>query len=67
MDKTITFMPINLKNTEDYWALKLIKGDVGKESMAEEEGFEPSKGFHPCRFSRPVHSTALPPLRKLRF
>ncbi len=24
---------------------------------------EPSRGFHPCRFSRPVQSTALPPLR----
>ena len=35
--------------------------------MAEEEGFEPSKGFHPCRFSRPVHSTALPPLHKKMF
>ena len=22
-------------------------------------GFEPTKGLHPCRFSRPVHSTAL--------
>jgi hypothetical protein len=32
--------------------------------MAEGVGFEPTKGFHPCRFSRPVHSTALPPLRK---
>ena len=31
--------------------------------MAEREGFEPSKGLNPCRFSRPVHSTALPPLR----
>ena len=27
--------------------------------------FEPTKGFHPCWFSRPVHSTALPPLREL--
>ena len=33
--------------------------------MAEREGFEPSKGVSPCRFSRPVHSTALPPLRVL--
>ena len=44
--------------------IKIIKGNMQKGSVAEEEGFEPSKGFHPCRFSRPVHSTALPPLRK---
>ena len=31
--------------------------------VAERVGFEPTKGSHPCRFSRPVHSTALPPLR----
>ncbi len=36
----------------------------GKNSMAEGEGFEPSMGANPCRFSRPVHSTALPPLRE---
>ncbi len=29
-------------------------------SMAEEQGFEPWKDLHPCWFSRPVHSTALP-------
>lgn len=32
--------------------------------MAEEERFELSEDFHPRWFSRPVHSTALPPLRK---
>ena len=31
--------------------------------MAEGEGFEPSMDSRPCWFSRPVHSTALPPLR----
>ena|SRR6516162_4192517 len=30
--------------------------------LAEREGFEPSKLLRACRFSRPVHSTALPPL-----
>ena len=30
--------------------------------VADSQGFEPWKGLHPCRFSRPVHSTALPPL-----
>ncbi len=34
--------------------------------MAEGERFELSEGFHPRRFSRPVHSTALPPLRSAR-
>ena len=32
--------------------------------LAEREGFEPPKGANPCWFSRPVHSTALPPLQK---
>ena len=32
--------------------------------MAEEERFELSEDFHPRWFSRPVHSTALPPLRE---
>src|SRR6185437_16212806 len=31
--------------------------------LAERVGFEPTRGLRPCRFSRPVHSTALPPLR----
>ena len=35
----------------------------GISSFAEEEGFEPPKAFTPCRFSRPVQSTALPLLR----
>ncbi len=30
---------------------------------AEREGFEPSKGLHPCRFSRAVPSTTQPPLQ----
>jgi hypothetical protein len=34
-----------------------------KRKMAEEERFELSEGFHPRWFSRPVHSTTLPPLR----
>jgi hypothetical protein len=31
---------------------------------AEGEGFEPSNAFRRCRFSRPVQSAALPPLRR---
>jgi hypothetical protein len=31
--------------------------------VAEREGFEPSRGLHPWRFSRPLPSTARPPLR----
>ena len=30
--------------------------------MAEGVGFEPTVGLHPRRFSRPLHSSALPPL-----
>ena len=32
--------------------------------MVEGQGFEPWKGISPCWFSRPVHSTALPSLRR---
>ena len=32
--------------------------------MAEAQGFEPWEDFHPRRFSRPVHSTTLPSLRR---
>ena len=31
--------------------------------MAEEEGFEPPERSHAQRFSRPPHSTTLPPAR----
>ena len=33
--------------------------------MAEAQGFEPWMGLHPCWFSRPVHSTALPRFRTI--
>ncbi len=33
-------------------------------SQAEREGFEPSVGFHPHRFSRPAQSATLSPLRR---
>jgi hypothetical protein len=32
-------------------------------SKADGVGFEPTSRFRDCRFSRPVHSTALPPVR----
>ena len=34
-----------------------------RRELAEAQGFEPWEGFHPRRFSRPVHSTTLPSLR----
>ena len=44
---------------------KVLEGDCGSfEAMAERQGFEPWKDLHPCWFSRPVHSTALPSLRQ---
>ena len=36
-------------------------------NMAEREGFEPSVRLHVQRFSRPPHSTTLPPLRDGEF
>ena len=35
--------------------------------LAERQGFEPWKELPPCWFSRPVHSTALPSLRRAWF
>jgi hypothetical protein len=35
-------------------------------SLAEGVGFEPTRDFHPCRFSRPVLLTAQPPLQALQ-
>gem|GEM_PF-2953449 len=32
---------------------------------AEGEGFEPPRPIRACRFSRPVHSTALPSLQSV--
>ena len=42
---------INMRYFNDYFTM-----------MADGVGFEPTKGFHPCRFSRPVLSTAQPPI-----
>lgn len=39
-----------------------IRGLISK--LAEEVGFEPTEDLHPRRFSRPVHSTTLPLLRR---
>ena len=36
---------------------------IEQDAVADRVGFEPTKGLHPCRFSRPVHSAALPPVR----
>ena len=43
------------------------KGSAGRGSFqAERGGFEPPVSFTPRRFSRPVHSATLPPLRRCR-
>ena len=34
--------------------------------MADGVGFEPTEGFHLRRFSRPIHSTDLAPIRLVR-
>jgi hypothetical protein len=43
--------------------LKIFSLSIPPHQVAEGEGFEPPLGLHPKRFSRPPHSTALPPLR----
>jgi hypothetical protein len=40
-----------------------LDGAVKDEQMAEGVGFEPTSDLRRCRFSRPVPSTARPPLR----
>src|ERR1700754_4499386 len=47
-----------MKNGPSGW-----KGPFSWRCLAEGVGFEPTKAVKPCRFSRPVHSTALPALR----
>ena len=37
-----------------------------KDSVAEGVGFEPTSDFRRCRFSRPVPSTARPPLQAIK-
>ena len=51
--------------TPEYsWFYSVFSSKGGDTSiLAEREGFEPSRSFRPCRFSKPVHSTTLPPLR----
>ena len=41
--------------------------DLFGRCLAEREGFEPSIHLRGFRFSRPVHSTTLPPLRAAYF
>lgn len=38
-----------------------------KNNMADGVGFEPTKELPPCRFSRPVPSTARPPIRYMLY
>ena len=55
-----TIEPLRLQRFEE------DREQLRTESSAEREGFEPSMGLHPYRFSRPTHSTTLPPLRRAR-
>jgi hypothetical protein len=45
------------------WSSGRFEDSKLRQELAEEERFELSEDFHPRWFSRPVHSTALPPLR----
>ena len=49
------------------YPFRLLRELCGRESqMAEGVGFEPTERSHAQRFSRPPHSTTLPPLRRRR-
>ena len=41
------------------------KTGVSSTVEAERVGFEPTRNLRPCRFSRPVQSATLPPLRRI--
>jgi hypothetical protein len=51
----------NFKETKNKKALE--KQALKKINIAEREGFEPPDSLHRQRFSRPPHSTTLPPLQ----
>ena len=38
---------------------------VSEQILADGVGFEPTRRSHACRFSRPVPSTARPPIQKI--
>ena len=52
-----------LQETKNMISLKVC---LTLPQKADGVGFEPTRRFHVCRFSRPVHSTALPPVRVTR-
>ena len=43
--------------------MRLLERLVNRDKVAEGQGFEPWVGMNQRRFSRPVQSTTLPPLR----
>ena len=56
--RQIDFM-VQLVTESAGWSWIMLEG-----RLAERQGFEPWKAVTPCWFSRPVHSTALPSLRR---
>ena len=58
-------LPLGLKPSSENKKVRKSPGPVAF-MLAEEEGFEPSSpGLRVKRFSRPPHSTTLPPLRRM--
>ena len=49
--------------TSDHWFRRPPLYPLSYRRLAEREGFEPPEGINPQRFSRPPHSTTLPPLQ----
>ena len=42
----------------------VLEASKDEQTLAEGVGFEPTKSLRPCRFSRPVPSTARSPLQR---
>ncbi len=51
-----------IAKNRDYIQISLLQL-LTENDLADGVGFEPTSRFHGCRFSRPVYSTALPPIR----
>jgi hypothetical protein len=55
---------MTIKRFDSVSLIRASDRETRENETAEGVGFEPTESLHPQRFSRPPHSTALPPLRR---
>src|SRR5438874_4987704 len=56
---------VEAKESPHFFEVRSVETRLEKTFLADGVGFEPTKDFRPCRFSRPVPSTTRPPIRFL--